>query len=347
MIDLMVESRLDLPSAFSITFTDRRLSVIDRQKGELREGVKVNISLGYDGKHKQIFEGFVSTVSAEMSQSGVYSYVAGFDCLHLFARGTTYYSFVDSADEAQEDSLIVERIISDAKLTPVVTQTHKRNVPRTQDNCSDLEFMTTLAQLNGYFLYADGQKIHFSPDPPKRGKIRLDWQKGLETFYAKLSLDGLVKTLIMHGRDASLGENYETTMDRSDEELKLISKLGLYMLGYDASFVEDGYKPGSQPTNFPVESVSTAEDELPALYLSDAMVTSMADAEGYLSGYMRDEQALVIVKGSCTGDPNLLAGVELEVGGTGRFEGSYIVTRAVHRYNNNGYSTDFEAMRLG
>jgi len=281
-----------------------------------------------------------------MSPNGVYSYVAGFDYFHDLARGTTYYSFVDSADEALEDSLIVEGIIREAGHTPVITQTHKRNIPRTQDNCSDLEFLTMLAQLNGFFLYAEGEKIHFSASPPNRGKIRLDWKKGLHTFYAKLSLDGLVKTLIMHGRDASLGENFEITLERDDEELKLISKLGLYMLGYDASFIEDGVDANSQTANRQTTNAVDGDDELPALYLSDAMVTSMADADAYLESVMRGEQALVKANGSCTGDPNLLAGVVLEIGGTGRFEDSYLVTRAIHRYNNSGYTTEFEAMRL-
>jgi len=346
VVELMVESRLDLPSAFSITFTDRYLSVIDRQKGALHEGVVVKISLGYDNKHKRIYEGVVSTVSAEMSPSGVYSYVAGFDYLHAFARGTAYSRYVDSADEAQEDSLIVEGIISDTGFTPVVTQTHKRKTPRTQDNCSDLEFMTILARLNNFFLYADGQNIHFSDSPPNRGKIRLDWKKGLDTFYAKLSLDGLVKTLIMHGRDASLGENFEFMLERDDEELKLISKLGLYMLGYDSSFIEDEKKPDSQTVNNPTKNATDWPEDSSVLYLSDAMVTGRADAEAFLNNVMRRKQALVVVKGSCTGDPNLLAGVVLEIGGTGRFDDEYLVTRAIHRYDNSGYTTEFEAMRM-
>jgi len=76
------------------------------------------------------------------------------------------------------------------------------------------------------------------------------------------------------------------------------------------------------------------------------MVTSMADVEGYLNNVMRHKQKLIVINGSCTGDPNLLAGVELEINGTGRFADTYLVSRAVHRYNNSGYTTDFEAMIL-
>jgi len=346
LTELMVESRLDLPSAFAITFTDYNLTVIDRIEGDLREGVIVAISLGYGGQHKKMFEGVVSTVSAEMSQNGVYSYVAGFDYLHDLARGTTYYHFVDSADEAQEDSMVAWRIIKEAGLKPVVTQTHKRNTPRTQDNRSDLEFLTMLAHLNGFYLYAEGRKIHFSDVPPNRGKVRLDWEEGLHTFYAKLSLDGLVKTLVMHGRDPSLGENFEVTLRRDDKEMKMISKLGLSMLGYDASFIENKKTTDSQTANSPTVGMNDVDDDYPELFLSDAMVTSMTDAEGYLDSVMRDEQNLIVVNGSCTGDPDLLAGVVLEIGGAGRFDDSYLVTRAVHRYNNSGYTTEFEAMRL-
>jgi len=346
VVELMVESRLDLPSAFAITFTDRNLSMIDREKGLLREGVAVEISLGYDEYQKKIFEGMVSTVSAEMSPNGVYSYVAGFDYLHDLARGTSYCRYVNSDDGTLEDSLIAEEIIKGAGLKPVVTQTHVRRTPRTQDNCSDLEFLTKLAQLNGFWLYAQGEHIHFSDSPPNRGNIALFWGYELQTFHAKLSLDGLVKTLIVHGRDASLGENFFLAMERDDEELKLISKQGLYMLGYSASFIEGGDDAENQTANRPTTSADDDDSELPALNLSDAMVTSMSDADVYLDSVMRDKQTLIKANGSCAGDPDLLAGVVLEIGGTGRFDDSYLVTRAVHRYNNSGYTTEFEAMRL-
>jgi len=321
MTGLMVESRLDLPSAFAITLSDRYLSLIDKDKGLLREGVGLEISLGYDQKFSRLITGEISAVSAEMSPQGVSSHVAGFDKLHRLARGTSYRSFGDSADGAQPDSLIAQTLIKEAKLDPMVSQTHKRNAPRTQDNRSNLDFLVMLAKLNGFYLYADDNSVYFTCDPPDRGEIEFEWGTSLTSFYPRLSLDGLVETLEVRGRDASLDENYKETLKHTRDELLLLSSAGNKML-------ERGSGDHS------------------ALNLHDALITGADDAKTFLRRVMREKQAVIVADGSCAGDPKLLAGTALKITGAGRFDGKYFVTRAVHRFDDNGYITEFEARIL-
>jgi len=318
MTGLMVENRLDLPGAFAITLTDRSLSLIDRNKGLLREGVGLEISLGYGQKFSRLITGEVSAVSAVMSPQGVSSHIAGFDKLHRLARGTSYRSFGDSADGAQADSLIAQTLIKEVKLDPVVSETHKRNAPRTQDNRSNLDFLVMLAKLNGFYLYADDNSVYFTGDPPERGEIEFEWGNNLISFYPRLSLDGLVETLEARGRDASLGENYEESLNHSRDELLLLSSAGNEML-----------KCGSGGRS--------------ALDLHDALITGSGDAKAFLRRVMREKQAVIVAGGSCTGDPKLLAGASLKITGAGRFDGKYFVTRAIHRFDDNGYITEFEA----
>jgi len=317
---IMVESRLDLPSAFAITLIDRKLSFIEKNRGLLREGVELEIALGYGQQHIKLIEGEISAVSVEMSPKGVFTYVAGFDYLHCLTRGTTYYRYGDGADNAHEDSLIAWTLIHEAGLDPVVDETHKRNTPRTQNNRSDLDFLTMLAKLNGFYLYAEDKTVYFTADPPDRGYMKLEWGKGLHRFSASLSLNSLVTTLVTRGRDVSLGENFEEKLEHPADDLLLISDVGRDLLGRD-------------------------QNQKSTLYLYDALVTSAQDAKAFLGSVMRERQTIVVAEGSCTGDPRLVAGVDLEIAGAERFDGIYLVTRAVHRYNESGYTTEFEAKK--
>ena len=315
---IMAESRLDMPGAFDVTLSDQSLSYIDKDDGMFREGVRLEIAMGYNGSYTRLITGEISSVSAEMSLLGIYSHVAGFDLLHRLSRGTSYRRFGDDSADALVDSLIVNTLINDAGLTPVVDETHSRNAPRTQDNRSDLDFLVVLAKLNGYCLYADDENVFFTAEPRNRGEISLEWGKDIRSFYPRLSLNRLVKNIEARGRDASLDENYEEMLERSQEDMLFLSAAGRDM-------------------------IARGSGGRSALSLHDSLITGAADAKTWLGSVMREQQAIVAANGSCAGDPNLLAGVVLKIENAGRFSGDYIVTRAIHRIGADGYTTEFEA----
>ncbi|NLT57993.1 MAG: phage late control D family protein [Clostridiales bacterium] len=319
--EVMVESRLDLPGSFALWLTDAALASIDRRDGKLQEGVRLDIALGYAPKFRTLITGEIGTVSAEMSPQGVFARVAGFDLLHRLARGTNYRRYESGGGEALTDSAIARSLLSQAGLRPTVDETPGRSVPRTQDNRSDLDFLAMLAGLNSCCLYSEGDRAFFMQSPPDRGEARLRWGENLRTFYPRLCLDGRVRTLEVRGRDASLDENYSETVERPREELLLLSSAGQDMLGRGS---------GGQSR----------------LSLHDALITSGSDARQFLPGALRDRQALLLATGSCIGDPGIRAGTRLHIGGAGRFDGSYLVTRAVHRFGGRGYTTEFDARIL-
>jgi hypothetical protein len=174
-----------------------------------------------------------------------------------------------------------------------------------------------LAKLNGYYFYAEDDNVFFSAKPPERAEITLAWGKDLISFYPRLSLNGLVKTVEARGRDASLGENYEEKLERPREDLLFLSSAGRDMM-------ERG--SGGRA----------------ALNLHDALVTGAKDAKTLLAGVMRERQAIAVASGSCAGNPELKAGSVLKISEAGRFSGSYLVIRAVHRFNSGGYITNFD-----
>jgi len=322
LTDVTVETRLDLPGGFDVMFSDSALALIDKDNGPLREGLRLEIALGYDKKLKTLITGEIGTVSAEMSDRGVFVRAVGYDMLHRLARGTSYrhYESGDNPPKAISDSSIAETLIKAVGLSANVQQTHSRNIPRTQDNRSDLDFLVMLARLNGYYLYSEGDSVFFTADPPNRGELNYSWGKDFMAFYPRLCLNGLVKTLENRGRDVAAAENYAETLDRGD--LSFLSSAGRNMLSRGS---------GGR----------TSEDRS-VLNLQDAMITDANDAKSFLAGAMRDSQALVAAGGSCVGDPELIAGAVLKVASAGRFSGNYSVIRAVHRFNGLGYSTDFQ-----
>jgi len=78
--------------------------------------------------------------------------------------------------------------------------------------------------------------------------------------------------------------------------------------------------------------------------VNDQPVWSQSEAEKLAQSILDDHcHAFVEAEGSCLGNPNIRAGVEVEIKGVGqRFSGRYRITRAVHRRDLAGYVTDFE-----
>ena len=316
--EVMVESCLDLPASFALSFTDAALEVIGSEEGVLCEGTKVEISLGYDQRYRLLITGEVSAVSAEMSVQGVYARVCGFDLLHRLARGTNYHRFETGSGEALCDSDIAKTLLNDAGLTPTVDQTPERKVPRVQDNRSDLDFLVMLTSLNSFYLYSDEDRGFFSAAPPDRGEIELVWGKNIRSFYPCLNVSSLVNTLEVRGWDPVLGEAFAETEERARDDHLFLSPAGRDMLDRSS---------GGRST----------------LNLHDSIISSADDAKRFLPGAMRHRQYIVSASGSCAGDAGLLAGTKLKVSNAGRFSGDYIVIRAIHRFNSRGYTTDFDA----
>ena len=316
--EVIAESRLELPGSFALTLIDDPLSAIDPQRGKFHEGVRLEIALGYEQQFCALITGEISSVSAEMSAQGVFTRVTGFDMLHRLARGTNYRRFESGSGEAMTDSAIARSLLNDAGLKPTVDETPERSVPRTQDNRSDLDFLTMLANLNGFYLYSEGDRVFFLDSPPDRGEVTLTWGKNLRSFYPRLSLNGLVNTLEVRGRDVTLDENYVESIDRPREEFLFLSSAGRDMM-----------ERGSGRRS--------------ALNLHDSLISSGSDAKRFLAGALRDRQAIVTATGSCAGNPQLRAGTKLKIENAGRFSGDYLVTRAMHRFSGGGYFTEYEA----
>ncbi|MCL1873314.1 MAG: hypothetical protein FWF85_04270 [Clostridiales bacterium] len=321
-VEIMVESRLDLPGSFCLTFADPSLDFIDKAKGSLREGIQLEISLGYEKDLKTLITGEISTVGAEMSSLGSYVRVAGYDLLHRLARGTNFrhYESSDSQAKATSDSRIAEELAKAVGLNLKFKETLSRDIPRSQDNRSDMDFIVMLARLNGYYLYCEGNDLFFTDEAPDRGELNFTWGKDLISFYPRLCLDGMVKTLENRGRDVSLADNYFEKIDRAD--LAFLSAEGQAMLNRGSG--------------------GRSSKDRSILNLYETMVGDANDAKPFITGFMRDHQALVTAGGSCKGNQNLRAGAKLKIDKAGRFSGTYLVTRAVHRINSSGYITEFD-----
>lgn len=319
--EVTVESRLDLPGSFAVALIDASLSAVGSEDGALREGIRLQISLGYENQYKSLITGEISAVSAEMSSAGVRVRAAGYDMLHRLSRGTNYRRFEDGSGDALADSVIAQTLLNDAGLKPSVDNTPERSIPRVQDNRSDLDFLVMLANLNGYYLYSEEDRAFFSSSPPDRGELTLTWGKNLRAFYPRLSLNGLVNTLEVRGWDASLGESYAEKEERPREDLLFLSSAGRDMMGR-----------GSGGRS--------------ALDLHDALIAGGEDAKRFLPAAMRDKQAIVFGSGSCAGEAGLRAGTKLKIEETGRFSGNYFVTRAMHRFSAAGYTTEFNARMI-
>ena len=60
----------------------------------------------------------------------------------------------------------------------------------------------------------------------------------------------------------------------------------------------------------------------------------------------RQAMSYITGRGSCNGNPDLMARMVIELKGLGRrFSGKYYITSATHTISTSGYRTDFEVKR--
>ena len=322
IMEISVTEDLDGPSSFSFRLNDPKLALVDEKKGPFTEGTRVEINLGFVGKTRKMIVGEISALTADLPTSGPATVqVQGFDLYHGLTRGTVYRKFGgegSSPDSALRDSQIVSRIAAEMQLQASVEETPERKSPRTQDNKTNLAFLQELAQANGYFVWVDSGTLYFQSKPPPRPEtIRLEWGKTLQSFSPRLSTAGLVNEVSVRGWDPIQKQSFVATVTR-DQKAGGIAQTGL-------------------------EQISKGSGGRSQRVISDASVSSLAEAEALAESVLRNQEVTTVTgSGTSLGNPAIRVGGKVELSGIGRFEGSYFITTVTHNVGANGYLSSFE-----
>lgn len=323
VISLSVELHLDPPNAFRFQVNDPKLALADPQTGVFTEGTRVEISMGFVGSTQKLIVGEVTALTADFPNSGPATLtVEGMDYLHRLSRGTAYRRF-DGPDPGSglADDEIVSQIASEMNMQPDVDPTGPRPEARVQSNVSDLAFVKKLADLDGYYLWADENTLHFKQQRPAPTSISLAWGRTLMSFSPRLTTAGQVQNVEVRGWDPVQKQSFSVTAQRPAGPASGLSASGQTQLAAGS---------GGQST----------------LLITDAPVASAQEAQDYGQAILANQQQTMITgNGTSVGYPDLQVGTKLDLQGVGRFSGAYTVQQATHTINAGGYQTSFEVRR--
>ena len=323
VISISVTQHLDPPNSFKFRLNDPKLILADPQTGLFTEGTRVDISIGFVGNTKKLIVGEITALNADFPNSGPATVEAeGMDLLNRLSRGTVYRRF-DGPDPSSglADDEIVTQIASEMNLVPDVDPSGPRTEARVQSNVPSLAFVKQLADLDGYYLWADGDTLHFKQERPSPNSITLEWGKTLMSFSPRLTTAGQVQNIEVRGWDPVQKQSFSVSVERSGGSTSSLSASGQTQLTMGS---------GGQSN----------------LLITDAPVASAQEAQDYAQAILTNQQQTMIIgSGTSVGQPDMQVGTALNLQGIGRFSGTYTVQQATHAINASGYQTSFEVRR--
>lgn len=286
---------------------------------QIKEGVKLNITLGYDAKIINLIKGEVTALEPEFSKDAAPTLkVHGYDLLHRFRRGRKTKSYTQ-----MKDSDIARQIASGLGLTTEVTDTQVTHEYLLQDNLTDIDFLLERARRIRYELLIEDGTLKFRKAANDKSRVvTLEFGFTLRSFYPRLSTASQVSEVRVQGWDVKTKQAITGRARNGDE----VSKMGGRQLG--ASIAESAF--------FPTKNIIT-----------DQPIFSEGEANQIARGKFNDMAVEFITgEGTAIGNGDIQAGAVIELTKLGqRFSGLYYVTSAKHTIDSTGYTTTFTVER--
>jgi phage protein D len=291
----------------ALAFEDERI---------VKLGSQIAIYGGDESHPREIFQGVVTGLDAEFSQTAPpeLTILAEDTCQRArMSRRTKTYRDISLADVARE-------IAQELGLTPAVTGFSDAAGTWVQLNESDLAFLRRLLARYDGDLQIVGNELQVSPRREvRRNAIDLHLYGQLLRVRMLADLAAQVTAATVAGWDAEQGERVSATSRGVN--------LGPGSGRTGAKILEDALGERSEHIG---HLAATSNDEATAL--ADAMFDQRA-------------RSFVRLEGTAEGNPGLRVGTHVTISGISpRFDNTYYVTRACHRFNlRQGYRTEFNA----
>jgi phage protein D len=282
----------------------------------LRLGAQLAVYGGDVNTPQEIFRGLVTGLEGEFSQQAPPELV-------VLAEDAFQRSRMTRRTQTHENATLAglaQDLAGRLGLTPVVTGLTGDIGTQVQLNESDLAFLRRLLHRYDADLQVVGAELHVSPRADvRRGTIELAFGSQLRRVRVLADLTHQVTEMTVTGWDTAQGQRISGTSTGAN-------------LG-----------PGSGRTGAQLVRAAVGER---SHHVGHLAATSRAEAQA-LADAAFDERArrLVGIDGTAEGNPALRVGAHVQISGMSRrFDNTYYVTRAVHRFDmQHGYRTDFEA----
>ncbi len=313
LIEVVVDQHSHLPGMFTIRLYDPELKLLDSGPFDLTKQITITaVHPATDALHEWI-NGEITALEPVFREGMVAELVVrGYDKSHRLYRQAKSQAYLNI-----KDSDVASQVASSAGLSAQVDATSTVYEHLYQDNQTDMAFLTQRAWRIGYECFAAEGKLYFRKPLTSGSGPTLKWGENLVSFYPRMTLAEQVDEVMVKGWDvekqqaivgqATAGKLYPANGEAKD------GKSWASTFGTGKMIVVD------QPV------VSQAEANLLAQARLDEISGAFIEAEG--EAYR---------------SPDIKAGaiVTLEKLGQ-RMSGNYLVTRASHLYNQDGYKTSF------
>jgi uncharacterized protein involved in type VI secretion and phage assembly len=314
LVEVRADQRYMLPAAFLVRIADPQLEHID--SSPLTVGAKVEISLAAAGGDslQPVVSGQITAVEPEFGRQGAVLAARGYDESHTLNRSriTETYQNMSSDD-------IAGKVADRAGLeTGTIGSAGDVHDFVQQNNETDWEFLWRLARRIDFEVTVADGALSFQKtggddgsDPPS-----LRWGGDLWTFRPRVTGVQQVDEVVVRSWDPSTKDVIESRQSAGTPDASI---------GIDRGDVGTALGGGSMTmADRPVLSSDEA----------DALATSMAS---------RLANAYVEAEGTCRGNPDLTAGVKVQIDGVGQlYGGVYTLSATSHVYRvGQGYETRF------
>lgn len=323
-----VDDSRNLPDTFVLRFRDPGYVVLEKGKFKVGAKIKLKVQTSDPGGPQDLLSGEVTAVAIDLDRHGTFTEVRGYDHAHRLFRGrrVAAYPNMTIADVVRKVTRRAE--IPAGKIDDVRGFGGRPNTQLSQDNVSDWEFLTRLADAVGAQIAVRDGKLNFElPEKPS----------GAPSTSTKATADPLV--LEAHGTLVSLRASVTAAEQVPEvratgwdyENKKAITATATpKTAGTDVPGVDPVELAGkfAGPPFLDAASPRRAQGE------ADATAKALADKLG---------SACTELDGVAKGNPKLRAGTAVTLAGVGRpFAGKYTLTSTRHLFNAEvGYTTEF------
>lgn len=317
LIEAVVDDHLVLPDTFMLRFILDVDETFDKLRAKVGSTVEIKAGQLGESPESKLIEGEITSIEAVFEEGAQYVIVRGYDKSHRLHAGRKTRSFNN-----QTDSDIVKKVAGEAGIAVgTVDPSGTVHEHVSQINMTDWEFIRERAREIGFSVAVRDGKVSFrrgGGTPPSGPPQEIGVGRELISFRPRVSGAQQVKEVEARGWDYKTKDKVTGTADAGTTSVKL-----------DMS----DWKPGPLASKFGSPTYLTCDR--PIATTAEARVIAAATAEEISSAYAEAE-------GTAVGDPRLTTGKLVTIVGAGPFDGDWTLSHTRHRFDEDGYHTDFE-----
>jgi phage protein D/phage baseplate assembly protein gpV len=303
---LMLPDSCDLTMFVNSYEHEKAVREIDQQPFEIGKELTIKFgAIGDSGPKTVLFKGDIAAVDVDFGHGGITIGVRAYDRAYKLHRSRKIRVFKDGTV-----SDAVKKILSEAGFSARVTSTRDRLEWLQQDNETDWEFIQRWCRKLNYWLLVDGSKAAFVEAGEKAGRVELEYPDSLHAFHPRITGVQQLKKVTARAFDPKT----KRPLSGQAQSPGQLSEAGL-----TRQQVSKALQGGE--LHISGESAFSAGE-----------LTRLSQA-----GLDRVANAYIEATGHVQGNPQIKAGVELQISGLGqKFSGRYFCGEVKHLIQGGG-----------